>query len=241
MKDNNKKEVIDTSFKYRHRKLIIIIIVFVIVTGISIVMLINQKDFKKKKVNKVKEKQEIVIDNIEKDNKKIEQEFMVDIKGEVNSPGMYSLKAESRVIDAIEKAGGLTDNANTTVINLSKKITDEMVIIIYSNEEVENFKRTKEVEQETIQSCIQKDIDSLINDACINNYNNSSDNFTGKISLNNATKEELMTIPGIGSSKAEEIINYRESNGGFTDIEQLKEIKGIGEAIFAKIKNYITL
>ena len=134
------------------------------------------------------------------------------------------------------KAGGLTDQADTSVINLSKKVTDEMVIIVYSREEVEKFKETKEIEKEVYDTCNQKDENSLINNACIE----SSSNTSSKISINTATLEELMTLPGIGESKAKDIINYRESNGPFNTIEDITKVTGIGESIFAKIKENIT-
>ena len=139
----------------------------------------------------------------------------------------------------MEKAGGFTERANTTVINLSKKIVDEMVIIIYSNAEVEDFKKTKEVEKEVKNRCVQKDENALVNDACINT--DSIVTINGKVSINNGTLEELMTLPGIGEAKAKEIIEYRNNNGGFSSLEQIMEISGIGEGVFAKIKDYITL
>ncbi len=135
------------------------------------------------------------------------------------------------------KAGGLTENADTSVINLSKKVQDEMVIIIYSRDEVSRFREVKEIEKQVNDKCNQKDEDSLINNACIE----SSTNTPSKVSINTATLEELMNLPGIGESKAKDIINYRETNGPFTSIEDLLKIKGIGESILAKIKENITL
>ncbi len=166
-------------------------------------------------------------------------EYKVDIKGEVLNPGIYTLPCESRVIDVIEKAGGLTQNANTTVINLSKKISDEMVIIIYSNEEVLSFEETKAKEKEVIEHCIQKEENALKNDACISTEEENSQ--VGKISLNQATKEDLMKLPGIGESKADLIIQYRKEHGSFQTIEEVKEVSGIGESIFEKIKDYLIL
>ena len=166
--------------------------------------------------------------------------FKVDIKGQVNNPGIYSLKEGSRVIDVIEASGGLTENANTTVINLSKKIEDEMVIIIYSNEEVNNFAKTKEVEKQVIENCIKKDENSLQNDACINQSNEQSNTDNNLININTATQEELMTLSGIGESKAKDIITYRTENA-FTSIEDIKNVPGIGESLFAKIKENITV
>ena len=122
--------------------------------------------YKKPKEKEINEKDEIIID------KKIEKEesakmVQIDIKGQVLSPGLYSLDENSRIMDAIKLAGGLTEQADTSVINLSKKVTDEMVIIIYSKEEVANFKEIKEQEQQIQEKCQQKEDDSLINNACI--------------------------------------------------------------------------
>ena len=202
-------------------------------TATIVVTVINYKPKKKE------ETKELLVSKKEDTKKEISsnETFKVDIKGEIINPGIYSLSSASRVIDVIEKAGGLTPNANTTVINLSKKIIDEMVIIIYSNEQVQNFAKTKEVEQQVQQYCIQPDNNALKNDACITESTNTS----SKVSINNATLEQLQTLPGIGASKAQDIINYRTEHGQFQSIEDLKNISGIGDSIFAKIKDYITL
>ena len=114
-----------------------------------------------------------------------------------------------------------------------------MVIIIYSKDEVKNFKKTKEIEKQVIEKCIQKDETSLTNDACIED-NKKDNNQSTKININTATIEELMTLPGIGESKAKSIIKYRE-NAQFKSIEDIKNIQGIGENLFAKIKENITV
>ncbi len=173
--------------------------------------------------------------------KEIKQENMykVDIKGQVVTPGIYTMKESSRVIDVIEAAGGLTDNANTTVLNLSKKITDEMVIIVYSNEEVTNFAKTKEIEKQVQEQCNKNDENSLKNDACICDDNQITS--TILVSINTASVEELMTLPGIGEAKAQDIINYRNDNGLFQTIEDIKNVSGVGDSLFAKIKDYITI
>lgn len=230
------------TFKYRYRKQLILattIIILLILLSIGI--------YKLTKNSSQKEKPTLTLTNLskkqEKDSPKTNKnkELAVDIKGEIINPGIYHLKEGSRVTDVIEKAGGLTEQANTTVINLSKKIVDEMVIIIYSNEEVKNFQKTKEKEQLLQEKCNQKEENALKNDACINPTNTIPNKPTGKISLNQATKEELMSLPGIGEAKAEDIINYRTSNNGFKTLEELKNIKGIGDSIFDKIKENITL
>lgn len=206
--------------------------------AITIVLVIINLPHKEK--NKSKQ-QDILITKKDKQETEVKTQtlYKVDIKGEVVSPGIYSLSPDSRVIDVIEQAGGLTDQANTTVINLSKKITDEMVIIIYSNNEVKDFESTKEKETIIQEKCNQKDENSLKNDACITTTETSAQDT--KISLNNATLEQLMTLPGIGESKAKEIISYRDEHSGFKSIEELTEVTGIGESIFAKIKDYITI
>ena len=161
--------------------------------------------------------------------------YKVDIKGEVHNPGIYSLEASSRVIDVIELAGGLTENANTTVINLSKKIIDEMVIIIYSNDQVKDFAKTEELQKQVQEKCLG---DTIKNDACITD---NLEDTPKLISINTATKEELMQLTGIGEAKALDIIKYREENGPFQNIEDIKNVSGIGDSLFAKIKDNITI
>ena len=220
------------TFKYRYRKQIIIgVIILILIGSIIGVIIYNYKPKSKKKEiiveKKLEKKEEVIVDKIQ-----------VDIKGEINNPGIYKVDINSRVIDIIHLAGELTENADTSVINLSKKVYDEMVIIIYSREEVENFKKTKEIEKQVEELCIQANDDSLRNDACINSNTTSSSN---KISINTGSLEELQTLPGIGEKKANEIINYREKNGPFKTIEDIMKVNGIGEASFAQIKEIITV
>lgn len=223
------------TFKYRYRKQIVIgiFILFLLVGGTILTIFMFQSD--------KKDKSDLVVstatNSLKKKSKKENIEnYKVDIKGEILTPGIYTLKSNSRVIDVIEMSGGLTENADTSVINLSKKITDEMVIIVYSNAEVEDFKKTKELEKQVQESCIQKDENSLKNDACIGEASSN----TGLISINTATEEELSSLSGIGPSKAKQIIEYRNSSGPFKTIEDIKQVPGIGESIYAQIKDYIT-
>lgn len=206
------------------------------ITGLSV-----WKYLKTNKKEEIKETKEIVTkkkNSLEK--KKIEdiEKYKVDIKGEIINPGIYSLDKDKRVIDVIALAGGLTENADTSVINLSKKINDEMVIIVYSHEQVNDFKKTKEIEKQVQEKCTQVDENSLKNDACIDSQTSTQ---TGLININTASIEELMTLPGIGESKAKDIIKYRETNNGFKSIEELTNIPGIGESILVKIKENITV
>lgn len=158
--------------------------------------------------------------------------YFVDIKGEVNNPGTYEVLPDTRVLDVIEKAGGLTENANTSVNNLSLKVKDEMVIIIYSNEEVSNFSKVKEKESQVSKTCNSSDIK---NDTCISN-----DSLSSLVNINTASKEELMTLTGIGEAKALDIISYRDNNGLFNDISDITKVSGIGDSLYAKIKDFIT-
>lgn len=220
------------TFKYRHRKEIIIglVLLVIVISIVGVIIYLNINN----------EKEEPLVIEKKKENKKqnTSEVYKVDIKGQVANPGIYSLKANSRVIDVIEKAGGLTENADTSVINLSKKISDEMVIIIYSHEEVNEFGKTKEIEKQVLMECKNNEIYSLENNACIEIDN--TNNISGKININTASKEELMTLTGIGESKANDIIKYRETNGPFKSIEDLTKVNGIGESTLANIKENIT-
>lgn len=231
------------TFKYRYRKQIIIISIIVILIG-SITGLLVWKYLIKDKTESIKENKEIVKTNKKSLEKKVVdniEKYKVDIKGEINNPGIYSLEKDKRVIDVIVLAGGLTENADTSVLNLSKKITDEMVIIIYSKDQVNDFKKTKEVEKQVEEKCIKADENSLNNDACITSNSPNKVTVNGKVNLNTASLEELMTLQGIGESKAKDIISYRETNNGFKSIDELTNIPGIGESTLAQIKENITV
>lgn len=224
------------TFTYRHKKELIMGLIILIIISISIFLIIKYRPKPKKESKKETIEKNIVEEKVKEEK---EEEYKVDIKGAVITPGLYSLPKSSRVIDVINKAGGLKDNANTTPINLSLKIKDEMVIIIYTNEEVENFAKTKEKEARMIKEC--NEFNNLRNDACINTKSNKETKVEGKININTATKEELNTLPGIGSSKAKSIIEYREKVNGFKEIDELKKVEGIGEELFAKIKENIII
>ena len=221
------------TFQYRYRKQILLGIILLLLLLIPLAYFFLTKDKKTRKKERI---EEVKLEKKEEKKQEIDI-YKVDIKGEVNVPGIYSLTSDSRVIDVIEKAGGLTEQADTSVINLSKKINDEMVIIIYSAQEVREFEKTKEKEKQVEEKCIQKDDNSLKNDACI--ITNTVP--TGKVNINTASKEELMTLNGIGEAKANDIIKYRETNGNFETIEDIKKIEGIGDSIFAKIQEDITV
>lgn len=162
--------------------------------------------------------------------------IFVDIKGHVNNPGVYSFKqnTNARINDLIREAGGLTKDADTSTINLSKKLEDEMTIIIYSKKEIDNYLKTQDELKKKLELCETK----LKNNACIKEKNEEIKN--NKININNATHEQLITIPGIGDAKAKAIIEYRNKNK-FNSIEDIKNVEGIGESLFATIKENITV
>jgi len=167
---------------------------------------------------------ETIKENTEPENKAMEEIIKVDIKGEVINPGVYAINNDKTVQDAINIAGGLTKKANTNDINLSKKVTNEMVIIVPTISEKKESKS------------------SITNNAAIHSNSTSTEkNTSKKISINTGTLNELMTLTGIGESKAKSIISYREKNGLFKKIEDIKNVSGIGDALFAKIKENITI
>ena len=235
------------TFKYRYKKQIIAgsitVFILLLLGGFIIHQSLEKKDTTKEKTTLMVAKKK----SSNPSSLEVEDDFKeiyVDIKGEVNLPGTYLIKENNRVKDVIEMAGGLTEYADTSVINLSKKLQDEMVIIVYSKKEVQNFKQTKEKENNALEACKYSEDYGLENDACIenkSNTNNENSKTTAIINLNSATKEELMTLTGIGEAKADDIINYRNTNGGFKNIEDIKNVKGIGDAVFAKIKDRITI
>ena len=173
-----------------------------------------------------------------KDTKDEVTRIKVDIKGSVVSPDVYEVDSNSRVIDIINIAGGATEDADTDNINLSKKVSDEDVIIIYSREELENNKKSYE---EKIDYCTTDN-----NSACATNVvtfddNNKEDTDSTIININTATVEDFMKLSGIGEAKAKSIIEYRNSIGSFSKVEDIKNVTGIGDSIFDKIKDYLTL
>ena len=191
-------------FIYFNRKEIITVLIMLSLFGIYYFTSNNKESIK----------EEIVIE------KEVSSKLVVDIKGEVKTPGVYELESGKRINDVITLAGGLTVDADVLNINLSEKITDGMLINIPKKEElIEEDETIKETKKEVVTTT-------------------SKDN---KISINNASLNELMKINGIGRVKAESIINYRNTNGKFKSIEELTKVNGIGKSTFEKIKDYIKL
>ena len=184
--------------------------------------------------------EKIIKENNIQNKKEDSSDFIkVDIKGKVKNPGVYEVDSNYRVIDAIKKAGGVTNDADTSVVNLSKKVYDEMVIIIYSKAEVKNISEIKKQEEIKEKACLSNE--KLVNGACISiEPSEGSAEADKKVSINTDSIDELMMLPGIGESKAKEIITYRKTHGNFSSIEDIMNVEGIGESIFEKIKDNIT-
>lgn len=145
----------------------------------------------------------------------VEQDLItVDVKGAVKSPGIYDLPVGSRVNDAVQKAGGLIDNADSKSINLAQKISDEALVYVPTKEEAAN--------QES--------------------YSNATGNKESKkVNLNKASLEELKQVKGLGAKRAQDIIDHRESNGKFKSVDELKKVSGIGAKTIEKLKEYVTV
>ena len=210
---------------------------FIIITIIVIKNNLNQK-----KYDEIEISNDIIMEE-NTENEIINEEkikYNIDIKGAVKKPGVYQLDSNLTVNDAITIAGGLTNEADTSIINLAKKITDEMVIIVYTKEEVKNSNIVDTVIKIVEKECVCPNIE---NDGCLNNE--ITDNISNKensnlVNINTATLEELKTINGIGESKAKKIIAYREENGKFNNIEDIKNVEGIVDSLYESIKIYIT-
>ena len=224
-----------------NKKIIILGLILIIIP--SIILLLKPRQEQPEPI------EQISILEKEQETKQEEKTIKIDIKGEVKKPGVYQLKEGDRVSDAIKTSGGLTENADTSLINLSKNLTDEMVIIIYNKNEIENI-RQEQKDTKTIIQYVEKECScpDTINDACINENITKEDTKESqtpsketKISINKATLEQLLTLPGIGETKALAIIKYREENNGFKTIEEITNISGIGESTFEKFKDYITI
>lgn len=175
----------------------------------------------------------------------------VDIKGAVKKQGVYELKLGSTVMDAITSAGGLTSKASTKNINLSKKLSDEMVIYVFTKDELKKRETSNEVVSE-IPKCECETIE-ITECPSVNTNNNSSSNTNqtdkvedntfskNKVSINKGTIAELTTLDGIGEAKALAIIEYREKNGPFKKLEDIMNVSGIGEKAYENIKDKIEL
>ena len=149
------------------------------------------------------------------ETEEVEQDLItVDVKGAVKSPGIYDLPVGSRINDAVQKAGGLTDNADSKSINLAQRISDEALVYVPTKEETTSQEAHS-------------------------NASNTKDN--KKVNLNKASLEELKQVKGLGGKRAQDIIDHRETNGKFKSVDDLKKVSGIGAKTVEKLKEYVTV
>lgn len=163
------------------------------------------------------EETEVVVTTVmaEKTEESTTQEtvIFVDVKGAVKNPGVYQMKVGDRVKDALDAAGGLTEEADSQKVNLAKRLEDQMVIVVPKvGEEAEEIPAGVTSKEEAKE---------------------------GKVNINTATVEELKTLKGVGEKKAEAIIEYRKKNGSFQTKEDLMKVRGIGKKLFESFQERI--
>lgn len=232
---------------FLNRKIIFItILIIILVSSLIYYFMFYKQDNTIEIINDIIETNTIIEIKEEVEEEKEISYISVDIKGYINKPGVYKIddSIDYRINDLITLAGGLKKDADTSILNLSTKLKDEMVIIIYSKEEIKNFIETINTTKTKLKIC---ETQSIINDACIKEKDLDNTKTIIEepkeqiININEATKEQLMEIPGIGESKANSIIQYRNENGQFNSIEDIKNVSGIGDKFFEQIKDYITV
>jgi len=195
----------------KYIKILMIVFVFSVLQGCSNDEMIELSQMEAE----VKTECQVNEDSLnESEEDRTKDKFVVYVCGEVRNPGVYELKEGSRVFDAVAIAGGYTEDACESYLNLAGIISDEEKIYVPAKDEINQIQQTG-----------LENIDNQGKEALIN--------------INRASKEELMTIPGIGESKAEKIIAYREEHGAFSSPEGIMQISGIKEGMYNKIKDKI--
>lgn len=163
---------------------------------------------------------DVIVENKTEESEEKKASIKVYVTGEVNAPGVIELEEGARIEDAIEGAGGIKPEANLKNINLAYEVSDGEKIYIPNLAEVS--------EEETDQNPTENNAGA-----------SSSSNSKGKVNINKATEAELTSVPGIGASTAQKIISYREENGKFKSVEDIKNVKGIGDSKYESMKDSI--
>ncbi len=217
-----------------NKKSIIYLCIIILVIGIYYVF-IRKEDYIESASNTLNLDKEIskneddFIDTKEKDN------IVVYITGEVNNVGLYELQENSRVADIIDKAGGLTKEADIENMNLADILEDGMKIYVPKKSE-----RLDENQNDNSNKQNNANIDIIKESRNINEQKNiNKEAKSSKININTASQTELETLPGIGPSTALKIIEYRKQNGKFSCVEDIKNVSGIGESKYNKVKDLI--
>lgn len=152
--------------------------------------------------------------------------IIVDVKGAVKMPGVYPSTENERINDVINRAGGLTDQADASQVNFAQHVQDAMVIFVpVKGEQMPSVSQTTDFNGAT----------------AVPSEKNSNESGKGKININKAGQSEIENLPGIGPAKAIAILEYRKQNGSFQTPDDLKKISGIGEKTFEKLKDLITV
>lgn len=158
-------------------------------------------------------------------------EIKIYIKGEIKSPGLYKIDADTRLLELIETAGGTTDNADLERLNLAAILTDGTTVKIPALGT-----------EEDIDPMIAQTVQSAYENKTSAEKASSPDKITsGTININTAPASELMRLPGVGQSTADKIIKFRNESGRFMSIEEIMNVSGIGEKTFEKMKQFITV
>lgn len=152
------------------------------------------------------------------------EKAVIDIKGAVKNPGVYGVTSDMRLIDAINLAGGFNEEADQSQMNLALRLTDQLMIYV-----------PKEGEEITMEQRLKESAKSS------GEMNEGGGNNETKVNLNTASSTELQTLAGVGAKKAEDIVRYREENGSFQQIEELKKVSGIGEKTYEALKDQLTV
>ncbi len=217
------------SFTKKER--IVILILSVVILGIVVynilndrpVEIVNENDIQNEDISIEYEDEKQENENyneLSSNNEKEQEKFIfIDICGEVKNPGVYKLQKDARVIDAIDMAGGLTQNADLKSINRSKKLRDEQKIYVYKIGEIQENNLAK-------------------GQVVANQESSNSEISNDKININTASKDMLISLHGIGEVKASRIIEYRRKHK-FETIDEIVNISGIGSKTFSKIKDKI--
>ena len=226
------------------QKIIITIILFILILGICYYIY-----FKDERDINIIEDNSLEIEEVQEETQDEEEysdtRIIVYITGAINKEGIYELPVNSRISDLIEKAEEIKEKAYIEKLNLAYKLEDGMKVHIPTKQEYEEEQKLQENtdtkedmtnEYITTNSGISSIENSIENG---NNSNKNISNINTKININRATQTELDSLPGIGPSTSMKIIEYREENGNFKNIEEIKNVSGIGEAKYEKIKDKI--
>ena len=213
------------------KKKIIISVILISVLGLAFViyMIIDNRSYNEMSFNELvienetEDKNILIINEVKND----QEEIAVHIIGEVKKGGIIYLPKGARIIDAIEEAGGETEEADLSQVNLAYELQDgQKIYIPNKNEQISEYITSNSGNNVIIEG---------------NSSQNQKEGENEKVNINTANQTELDSLPGIGASLAQRIIEYREENGDFKSIEEIQNVKGIGDSKYADIKDKITI